>query len=197
MTIARLRVAISGGGVVGPGLMTFYSRNLTPPLPGSVKAFLTTCAGAFAGGLTFSVPNSGDTLDETTGALVGGWSGSGGGSVTSAGSGAYALGTGFMVKWNTGAVWGGHRIHGRTFMVPAPAAAFDSSGHVLAAEGSAVQSAGAQLITDNGGDLIVWVRPRKAGSGVHKNLPARAGTLIPITSCEVPAIPTSLRSRRT
>lgn len=197
MTIARLRVALSGPGIVGPGLMTFYSRNLTPPLAASVLQFCNDLAAYWCGSLTATVPNGGDTIDEATGTLMGGWSGSGGGTSANTNNQTYALGTGGLFRWETGAVYGGHKVQGHTFLVPIPGNRFDGNGNLNSGQVAAMQAAANNLITANNGDLVIWSRPRKAGSGKHGNLPARAGAAFPITSCQIPITPTALRSRRT
>jgi len=142
------------------------------------------------------VPNGGDTIDEANGTLVGGWTGTGGGQVTAPTTGTYSLGNGARIEWLTSAVFGGHHPRGRTFLVPLLAAAFDGNGRLPASQVASFKTAADTLISAAGGDLVVWARPRPAGSGKFGNLPARAGGAVVITGSSVPSTPTSLRSRR-
>lgn len=177
--------------------MTFMTRNLTPAgLPGSIKSFLTSCASAIPPNVSFDVPNAGDTLDETTGSLVGGWTGTGGGTVAGSGTGTFALGQGARVEWRTSATFDGYHPRGRTFLVPLVSAAFGSDGRLTPATLTQLQNAASALLTAGGGDLVVWTRPRLAGTGPRGPISARAGTIVPITSSSVPTTPTALRSRR-
>jgi len=198
MTVARLRVSMSGSALVGAGLLTFYTRNITPGgFPGSVKTFLTSCASAIPTGVTFDVPSSGDTINETTGELVGAWTGTGGGTVTGTATGTFTLGSGARIEWLTSIPFDGYHPRGRTFLVPLTNLAFDASGRLGAASVTQFKNAADALVTAAGGDLVVWTRPRKAYTGPRGPVAARAGTIVPITSTLVPTTPTALRSRRT
>lgn len=196
MTIARLRVELLGSPIVGPGLMTFYTRNLTNTLPGAVKTFLTSIAAALAPGINCVVPNGGDTIDEATGQLVGTWSSSGGGTVASTGSGPFTLGSGCRVEWYTGTILDGSRVRGRTYIVPITNGNFGTDGRLLTSPAGTIKSAADALVTAGGGDLVIWRRPRKASTGPSGPISARAGSAAPVTSTAVPTVPTALRSRR-
>lgn len=197
MTMARMRVEIGGTTVVGPGLMTFYSRDLAATwFPGAVKTFLNAFTGAVPAGTQFTVPSGGDTIDEATGELLGTWASSGGGTVAGAGGATFALGQGARIEWKTTTPVFGHHPRGRTFMVPLIGSAFGSDGRVTAANITSWGNAAQALITAGAGDLVVWVRPRKGYVGKKGPLPDRSGAIVPITSASVPSTPTALRSRR-
>lgn len=197
MTIARLRVGLSGPGIVGAGLMTFYTRNLAASgFPGQVKSFLTAVQPALAGGVIMDVPNGGDTMNEETGDLVSTWSGTGGGQVTAPTTGTYTLGAGGRIEWRSGQIFAGHHPRGRTFLVPFISGAFDSSGRIGASTVTMLQSAANALISAAGGDMVLWCRPRTNYVGKKGPLPDRLGGLVTVSSALVPTTPTSLRSRR-
>ena len=173
MTIARLRVEVGGAAVVGLSVMTFYSRNLTNTLPSAVKTFLDSVASGIPSSCTFTIPGGGDTIDEATGALVGAWSAGSNLAASGTGANTFTLGSGVRIEWNTGAVYGGHHIRGRTFMVPVLNANFDAAGRVAAGTISGWGAAATTLISSQGGDMVVWSRPRKGYVGKNGPLPDR------------------------
>lgn len=184
--IARLRIDIGGAGVIGPGLMTFYGNTSSSGLVSSSKAFLTALVGLFPDDVTFTVPGGGDLINDATGTLTGTWSEGGGGTVTGSQTLTFTLGSGCRIRWTTGAVVGGRRVNGTTFLVPASSGAFDTQGRVTTATVAAIKSAGDAFVSAMGGGLLIWSRPTLA----------RAGSSHAVTGTVVPSIPTALRSRR-
>lgn len=185
--LARLRVELGGAGVVGPGVMTFYNANSGSGLPTAVKSFLTSLQSTFPDDVTLTVPNTGDLIDEATGALAGAWTDGTAGVITGSGTGAFQVGAGIRVKWLTGGIVNGRRVRGSTFIVPAVSLAFDTSGRLGSTTVSVVTTAANALIAAQGSYFRIWSRP----------VPGRAGTSHEVTSCSVPLTGTSLRSRRT
>lgn len=168
-----------------PGLSVFYCD-----AGANVGTDLTTFFGVikdrFPVGTSWVVPNSGDTIDDATGTLVGGWSGTGGGTTSSgASSAAYAAGTGAIVRWNTAAIVGGRRLRGRTFLCPLLASQYDTSGVLTSGWLSALATAAAGIVT--AADFRIWHRPTPGGSD---------GSSSGITSFGNPSTVSSLRSRR-
>jgi len=138
-------------------------------------------------GVSLQVQNSGDVIDEASGELTGGWTGGTPPDPTvGTGSGGYAANAGFLVQWGTGAVVGGHRVKGRTFIVPAIQGAYDGDGTVDAATISIIGVAATTLVTALGGSMRVWHRP-VGGSG---------GQALAVTSALVPDRAVQLKSRR-
>lgn len=181
----RLRVTWSGLGGL-PGLSTFYLRSAETDVS-AVKAFFTSIKDNFPSALSWDIPAAGDVIDETTGALTGGWTGTGGGTVVATGgSGTFAAGVGARVVWATGTVVGGRRVRGSTFLVPLLGACYSASGDLAASQRGVLQSAAAALVTT---DLtVVWHRPAPGTS---------TGSIADITGSSVPTSVSTLRSRRT
>lgn len=197
MTIARVQVALTGTALAGAGVSTFYTRNVTPgSLPGAISTFFSSCASALPSGLTWTVPNTGDTIDEATGAIAGTWTGTGGATAAGSGTGNFTLGSGGRVEWRTSVPVFGHHPRGRTFMVPIVNLAMGADGRIASGTVTQFQNAANALITAGAGDLVVWVRPRKNYVGKNGPLPDRSGAIVPIVSASIPTTPTALRSRR-
>lgn len=187
MSMERLRVEWSGDILVGPGLTTFYSVPGSSPFPASIVSFFTAIRSLFPTGITWTVPGGGDLIDELDGSLVGTWTKSGGGTVTSnGGNQAYAAGVGGRVSWRTSAVRGGRRVRGTTYLSPFLTTQYEANGSLAAAGVSTVNTAVGNLLTAMGGDLVVWSRPR----------PDLGGDMVPIDSGEMPDRVSWLRSRR-
>lgn len=161
----RLRVSMSGAGLVGPGVVTFYAKTTTG-FPSAVNALWTSQAANFPSSVTFTTPNGGDTLDESNGQIIGAWTdGTAPSPVTGSGTGTFSAGVGYHVDWMTNSVVNGRRVRGRTFFVPAVASTFDSSGNVKSASVASVQSACNTLLT-NVPTLCVYHKPPKGlGAG--------------------------------
>lgn len=185
--IARCRVQLVGAGVVGASVMTFYHRAGGSGLPAAINTMLTTLVGLFPDDLTFQIPNTGDLLESTTGALSGTWASGAPSTVTGTQTVSFQIGGGVRTKWRTNGIVAGRRVVGSTFFVPASGGAFDTTGRVTNATVAAVDSAVAQFLLDCGGDLVIWSRPK--GS--------RAGTIHPVITGQTQSTPTALRSRRT
>lgn len=188
-TIQRMRVEWSGSAIVGPAISTFYCDPAVASFnPDAVKNFFTAIAGKFVGGVTWTIPNQGDTLEETTGKLTGVWGTTGGGTVSgSAGAADFAHGVGAQIAWKTANVQNGHRVRGRTFLVPMIAAAYKSDGNIDGGTVTVLQNAATALINAHAGSLSVWHRPKANSGGFHA----------PITSAVVNNQISWLRSRRT
>lgn len=184
--LARLRVDISGAGVVGASVMTFYGTTSGSGLPAATVTYLNAMKANVPNDVTFTVPGGGDLIDDATGNLTGSWSDGGGGSVTGTDTGAFQLGSGFRIKWATGGVVAGRRVRGTTFFVPAASLCFDTSGRLGSATIAAVQTATNAFLSTLSPNLVVWSRP----------VPGRAGSSHAIVSASIPSMPTQLRSRR-
>ena len=108
------------------------------------------------------------------------------------GVGVYAAPVGARMQWNTQGIVNGRRVRGRTFLVPLVASAFEANGTLSTAPITAGGNAGAGLIADSaaaGAALSVWSQP-------FAGVPARAGSVHPVTGFSVPDQATVLRSRR-
>lgn len=185
--IARLRVTVTGAGVVGPGLMTLYQDAAAVGLPAATVTFLNAIKNNFPDDVTFTVPGGGDTFDASTGTLNGVWTDGGGGTVTGTDTGGFQLGAGFRVKWGTAGIVNRRRVRGTTFLVPAASAVFGTDGRITAASSASLTTALNAFFASVSGKLVVWSRPTAS----------RLGSMHVVTSATIPSLPTSLRSRRT
>ena len=101
---------------------------------------------------------------------------------------AYAAPVGCIVNWNTGLFNDlGHRIRGRTYVVPLTGNAFEGNGTLTSTFQSATQTAATAAVGGTGG-LSVWTRPPK---GTHTG-----GRISVVTSATVPDKSCVLRTRR-
>lgn len=184
----RTQVVWSGDIVTGGGLSTFYTDEAAGgPILAPLVTFFTAIRGSFPNGITWTIPDGGDLLNEANGQLTGTWSESGGAAVASnGGAGAYVAGVGARAVWRTSAIRGGRRVRGSTFLLPLLAAGYDPFGTLAAGTLSTLEGAVQALLTAAPG-LRVWSRPR----------PSLAGAMIPIDSVEIPDKVSWLRSRRT
>lgn len=168
-----------------PGYSLFYSSS-TADATADIVTFFNSVKTLFPSGLQWSVPPAGDTLDDSTGALNGTWTGVGAGVVSASATGPYAAGTGAWIRWLTGTITGRRRLQGRTFMAPLTSAVgVDSSGTIATAALTTLGSAAANLAAT--GKLVIWHRPDSNGVG---------GSSALILAATVPDQVTSLRSRR-
>lgn len=187
-SISRLRVAWSGNVVVGPGLSTFYFATGSPTnAPSVVTTFFTAIRSMFPAGLTWTVPDGGDLIEESSGSLTGTWTGDAGGTVTSSSTGNFAQGVGARVSWMTDAIRGGRRVRGTTFLVPLRSSQWDDQGTLDSAGVTTLSDAANALMANADWNLLVWSRPR----------PGLSGLGVPVARVEIPDKISWLRSRKT
>lgn len=186
--IKRVRCELSGTGVTGPAVSTFYFSATASGFSADLQTFYQAVKGNFPSGLQIDVPNTGDLIDETNGVLVGVWTDSGGSSTAGTGSTNFSLGNGLRVKWVTGGIRGDRRVIGSTFLVPAVSAAFTTGGLVAGATSSAVTAAASALVSAQGGDMLIWGKPHSKVAADGESNAVLAGF------CS--STPTQLRSRR-
>jgi hypothetical protein len=183
-TIRRYRVLWGGLGAL-PGYSLFYS-SAAGALASDLVTFFNAIKSVMPAGLQWDIPISGDTLDDASGMINGGWVDVGGGVVAGAAAGAYAAGTGAYTSWGTGAIVGGRRLRGRTFLAPLWGGCYDSSGTIATGTLAVLSPAVSALAA--AGRMVVWHRPAAGGGG--------GGSSSLVTSGTVPDQVTSLRSRR-
>lgn len=184
--MARLRVALSGAAVTGPGVSTFYIRgSVGSLLAASLYNFYNSCKGNMPSSLTITMPTGGELIDDATGALTGVWTGGPGTSLVGSDPGGYAKGVGGRVVWETAGITGGRRVRGSTFMIPLGAGAYDTAGTLASILISNWQTA-ANLVISGNPDFCVWSKPA-AG---------RPGKSSVVTAATIPDLVSTLRSRR-
>jgi len=149
---------------MGSGVATHFA------VPGSelqpaFSTFWESVAAKMAGTVNIHVPTTGDQLDEATGLLTGAWTFGIGGNYDGGGTGAYAGGVGAVIQWITTGLVEGHRVRGRTFVVPLASNSYDGDGTLSASVVSALESAANVLLTAAAGNHVVWSRPRPGVAG--------------------------------
>lgn len=185
MSIRKIPVAWQTG-VGGTGVSNFYSLFGTDPTV-ALALFINTIRIFFPPVVTWTVPSSGDVIDEVSGQITGAWTGGTAASNTGTGAAPYVAGTGAFVRWTTGDVVNGRRVKGRTFLCPLITTCFDAAGTLTDANVTNINAAVTTLVTTT--DLVIWHRPSA--------IPGTDGQACDILSGQVGDKVTSLRTRRT
>lgn len=195
-TLFRVRVALTGFPG-GPGVSTFYFLDVSTAIE-SLNQMYQTMVGAFPLDCTINVERTGDKIEDTTGVLVGSWVGGVTAPIVGTANGVYAAPVGFLMGWETPIIADGHRVRGKTFMVPAVGTVFDHDGSLLNVNVVAFAAAGNTMIAQQAASFVVWHRPRlaRAATATQKALAAHPGSNALVTACRVPDKAVVLRSRR-
>jgi len=183
-TIERIRCQWSGF-TGSPGLSTFYCTDAITLLP-QVRTFFQAFTAFLPPAVVISFEPFGARIESTTGVLTGAWStGVTPATVQGSSAASYSAPAGMMVNWLTTAVVNGRFLRGKTFLVPAAAAALDGTPATAAV--SALQAA-AVALNGAGGNLLVWHRPTTEAP--------TSGAAFAVSSVQVPDKIVVLRSRR-
>lgn len=116
-------------------------------------------------------------------------------SVAGTDTGSYAMASGLKVNLQTGVIRNGRRVRGAMYVVPAPASAFSALGVVGSSIRTAINSAGATLLSSlntGGMSLVVYSRPIPAG----QHLGPRLGAATVVSQVETSEKGAVLRGRR-
>lgn len=185
-TLDRLRVQLAGGGVAGPGVMTLYTLGLGGDLQDAAETLMISLQGLLPNDVSFTFPGAGDSIEDSTGELVGSWTGGGSTVTAGTGTGPFMLGTGFGITWATNGIVAGRRVKGRTFVVPAISSCFDTTGFLDVGVRTTINNAIAAFRTDIATEHAIWSRP----------VPGRAGTSHPVTAGAPMTKPVWLTTRK-
>lgn len=120
-------------------------------------------------------PTSVDTVEPATGTLVFTTPITQPAAITGTAAGNFSSSTGACVTWLTSGIVGGHRVRGRTFLVPLAPTAYTTTGGLTSTYQSSLASAAATLIAASP-DLVCWRRPisqAAGGGGTNVVLAAR------------------------
>lgn len=199
--LQRLRCTWTGFAGA-PGISTFYSLDASQQKT-SLVALFEAVKGSLPADVTINVAGSGDVLDDATGLITSSWTS--GVDIAKQGTdpGAYSAPAGYEIVWTTSGIVNGHRVRGRTFMVPCAASMFDVDGTLLLSNAEFVRSGVTSFYGSEATNTRIWSRPRLAFGAwtdqrgkVHKAQAARDGSSFAITSGVVPDKSVVLRSRR-
>lgn len=186
MTVLDRYRVLWSGFPGGPGVSTFYNvpgNNLLDEL----HTFFAAIADRLPNNVTLTFPNAGDSIEDTTGAIVGSWSVAAQANVVGSGATVYAAPVGVHVRWLTNTIINGRKLQGRTFIVPVigQETAQGAPDAVLVND---VKAAADALVAVVGG-LSIWHRP-------FPNPAAANGASGPVTGAVVQTKFSVLRSRR-
>jgi hypothetical protein len=171
-----------------PGGGTGYSVfHLNDPSDGTqaqlsavaIRGFFSANIGLFPDDVTIEFDDEMRVLSNT-GTLQSVWPIAPPASVTGTQTLNYSRAAGIRVNWLTGAIVGGRRLNGRTFLVPASSGAFDTVGQVNDATVTAVQGTAQDLIDDLDAQagLVVWSRTHAFTAGVQSASVPKAGAIL-------------------
>ena len=168
-----------------PGYSIFYA---TPGagVSGSISLFFDQIKSTLPSGVSVTDPTDGDQLNEATGLLTGTWTGGPGATRFGTGAPHFHGAGGAAVTWHTDGIANGRKVRGRTFLVPLTGDAYEADGTIRPTILTPLQTAVDTLVTNAGGDLLVWHRP-VGGFG---------GSAHPVISGRVTDRAAVLRSRR-
>lgn len=194
--IDRVRVSLTGFGGA-PGVATYYGLS-GPALFPSVVALWGGLAELMPASVSIKTENSGDTLNDATGDLVGSWSIAPTTGVVGVSTDVYAAPSGAAITWLTQTITAGRRLKGRTFVVPLAGTNYQNDGTLNAAAIVAILNRAQMFVDAQVGNAVVWHRPF-AGSAATATRPARPATVGSngvITACRVTDKVAILTSRR-
>lgn len=182
MKLHRVVIDWQGPYVKGRAVTVLHfdgTEQAAPPIPGLRAAFAAANNVLNPGG-TIVFPSSGDSIDDTTGALNGSWAVAAVAPVACVAPGSAPAGVGACITWTTGGIVMGaagrpRRLRGRTFLVPIGGDAYDTDGTLKPAHVAAFQTL-ADGIRGAGG-LAVWHRPVGVGAANGNSYGVIAGSV--------------------
>lgn len=164
----------------------------------SVRAFWSGIAGNFPAGTSIQTENSGDIIEDSTGDLTGAWTAEAVMAVAGVGPTEHAAPCGLQIRWDTAIVVHGHRLRGRTFVVPISNTNYQADGTIVEGSRAATLVVAEALLAAQNASFAIWHRPRLArpADGSVPAVEARVGSSALVTAASVPNKVVVLRSRR-
>ena len=190
--------AIMTGFAGAPGLMQFYFNGAAAgsfttadatAAVAAVRALINSCSGVFPGSVAIQVQSAVETLEATTGQLIGVEAATPVAVVAATGTGTVVIAQGPLIQWFTGLVVGRRLLRGRTFLTPSTQNDLASTGTVAPAVIVTVLAAANAYIATTGPSPVIWHRPVPYATGAN-------GVASEIVSAQVPSTVAVLRSRR-
>jgi hypothetical protein len=148
--------------------------------------------------VNLQVESAGDILEDTTGVITGAWTATPVLPVVGTGAALHAAPVGASVAWLTSTILDGHRLKGRTYLVPLGSDCFAGDGTLDGPRMANIAAAAVTFVAAEAGDLVVWHRPRiaTAATAYHPAVTARAGGHGLVTGSSVADVAAVLTSRR-
>jgi len=181
----------------GPGVSTMYFLDTTTAVA-SLETFWTALAPFLPGDIDILIEPGGDQISDVNGELTGAWTADPVAEITATGSSTYAAAGGALINWNTATILDGHRVRGRTFVVPICSNLYTDQGQLTTALQSDFQGYANEFVTEQATSFVVWHRPF-AGREATTKLKAKAahdGGHALVTGSSVSTKMAVLRSRR-
>lgn len=152
------------GGKIGTGFTNMFFNTSASTAQLAADAARSFFSGAYTNGATLpsgislTFPSVVDTIEATNGQLTSNTPITPPVALNGADSGVYAAVAGACVTWRTGDFVAGHRVRGRTFLVPLGAAGLQNDGTLSSATVSSMLSAATALVSA-APEFVVWRRP--------------------------------------
>lgn len=187
VAISRVRALFSGSAVQGPAMSSVFTTGDPVNTQAPWAAFWDSLRPMLPPSLTITIPNTGETYEDSTGALTEVWTdGVVGSMVGTSGIPEYARGVGARVVWNTNGTTNNRRVRGSTFIVPIAISSFDVDGTLKTTTRSLLTASVNTFVAATTTDLTIWTRPINGTGGKSSGVTAGA----------VPDSVSTLRSRR-
>jgi hypothetical protein len=198
MTDLQVVTSTWSGFVGAPGYSKFLFNNAAYSTnQAAVAAFWGFIADLLPSDVHIDTFNTGDTIDDATGAVVGAWVGGSDTSHVGTDTGAYSAASGGHVNWSTATVLTkprrsgprigvshSYKLRGRTFVVPVGGSSYEADGTLLDGRQAVLAVAAGNLITAAGGHFVIYSRPSTdtatdgvAGAVVASAVPAKVAVL--------------------
>lgn len=143
--------------------MLHFAGDTSEPDPAEIAYAYSALLGGIPPNVTITVPNSGETIEDTTGELLDVWSNGTAETLTgSAATSGAAAGVGACVGWLTGGIIAGRRLRGRTFIVPLSRGEYADDGTLNTPMVTRLQTFADLMMAS--GPLAVWHRPTSSGA---------------------------------
>lgn len=152
------------GGPGGEGVSTFYTLAASGPALAAIRDFFLDIATYVSDDIVWDFPAAGDVLDLPSGTLTGGWSETPVAAVPGTNASPWAAGVGFRVVWETGAIVGGRRVRGSTFITGVANSLYDAGGTLSDTQRGLIEGFANDLVTAV--DLAIWSRSNNGVSSV-------------------------------
>lgn len=189
------------GTTGGPGLTQTAFRDVTnadisntqaQAAVNAVRAFWNSIAAYLPNEVTLTVDPVVDIYDFQQGDLVATTTaGTPPATVAGTDTSSYPMGAGIKINLQTTVIYGGRRVRGAIFMVPAGGNAYSTSGLVAASPKTAIGTAGSTMrgaFATAGIEIVVWSRPTSTTAG--------DGRVAVVTALEANEKTAILRGRR-
>lgn len=200
--------AIWSGFPGAPGYSNFFFEHSDPPSSaidaagGNVRAFFNTIKDALTTNVHILVSPEVPVVEDIDGTLVDLLvMGTPPLEVVGTSTQPYAGPAGFCVTWNTGTVYAGHKVVGRTYLVPGTSNQMDTDGTIKSTGITLLNGAVTNFLAAAGPQFGIWSRPfpgrdASAGPPPVAAKPAHDGKFVECHSGVVHDKVAVLRSRR-